>query len=156
MHRKTPRVRRKCWARMGPRWRLALGALLGFVLAPLRSVEVVPESDGKGPASLPGTTPCWRMEDFVVTTQCAPCTSFQIKTMSECGVTGFVEQINCGASKKGEFKSCRSLDMETRIFWKFEGAMLGAAAVFALLVVCRQRVLDGKALEKVRKQIESI
>lgn len=46
--------------------------------------------------------------------------------------------------------------METRIFWRFEGAMLGAAAVFALLVVCRQRVLDGKALEQVRKQIESI
>lgn len=53
-------------------------------------------------------------------------------------------------------RSCRSVEMETRIFWKFEGAMLSAAAVFALLVVCRQRVLDGKALEKVRKQIESI
>ncbi|XP_029139450.1 protein JTB [Protobothrops mucrosquamatus] len=78
------------------------------------------------------------------------------KTMPECDVTGFVEQISCGVSKKGEFKSCRSLEMETRIFWNFEGAMLGTAAIFALLVVCRQRVLDGKALEKVRKQIESI
>uniref|UniRef100_A0A803TQG9 Protein JTB n=1 Tax=Anolis carolinensis TaxID=28377 RepID=A0A803TQG9_ANOCA len=78
------------------------------------------------------------------------------KTMPECGATGFVEQINCSASKKGEFKSCRSAAMESRLFWRFEGAMLGAAASFALLVVCRQRLLDRKALEKVRKQIESI
>ncbi|XP_013926738.1 PREDICTED: protein JTB [Thamnophis sirtalis] len=141
---------------MGPRWRLALGALLGLVVAPSRSAEGLAENDAKAPASLTGTTPCWRREDFVVTTECSPCTSFQIKTMSECGVTGFVEQINCGVSKKGEFKSCRSLEMETRAFWRFEGAMLGAAGVFALLVVFRQRVLDGKALEKVRKQIESI
>lgn len=46
--------------------------------------------------------------------------------------------------------------MEAQIFWRFEGTVLGMVAVFALLVVCRQRVLDRKALEKVRKQIESI
>lgn len=34
--------------------------------------------------------------------------------------------------------------------------MLSLVLVFALMVVCRQRMLDRKALEKVRKQIESI
>ncbi|XP_034954559.1 protein JTB [Zootoca vivipara] len=141
---------------MGPRWRLAIAALVGFVVPVPGLAEVALESDGKNPASLPGVTPCWQSEDFVVTQQCAPCQSFQAKTMPECSVTGFVEQINCSASKKGEYKSCRSMEMEARIFWKFEGAMLGVAAVFALLVVCRQRMLDRRALEKVRKQIESI
>ncbi|XP_044304385.1 protein JTB isoform X2 [Varanus komodoensis] len=121
-----------------------------------RLAEVALENDGKSPVSLPGATPCWQTGDFVVAVQCAPCTSFQMKTMPECGATGFIEQIDCSASKKGEFKSCRSTAMEAHLFWKFEGAMLGVAAVFALLVVCRQRMLDRKALEKVRKQIESI
>lgn len=59
----------------------------------------------------------------------------------------------CSVSPLG---SCRSAVMEARAFWRFEGAMIGVAVIFALLVVCRQRVLDRKALEKVRKQIESI
>ncbi|XP_061461751.1 protein JTB isoform X2 [Rhineura floridana] len=141
---------------MGPRWRLAVAAILGFVVPAPGLAEVAFESDGKNPASLPGVTLCWQSEEFVVTQQCAPCQSFQAKTVPECSATGFVEQINCSDSKKGEFKSCRSIEMEARVFWKFEGAMLGLVAIFALLVVCRQRVLDRKALEKVRKQIESI
>ncbi|XP_067328399.1 protein JTB [Anolis sagrei] len=144
---------------MGPRWRLVVvGLFAGLLLLAASSLaEVASENEGKkSQGAVLGTTPCWRTGDFVVTLQCAPCTSFQSKTMPECGATGFVEQINCSASKKGEFKSCRSAAMEARLFWKFEGAMLGAAAAFALLVVCRQRLLDRKALEKVRKQIESI
>ncbi|XP_061461752.1 protein JTB isoform X3 [Rhineura floridana] len=70
-----------------------------------RLAEVAFESDGKNPASLPGVTLCWQSEEFVVTQQCAPCQSFQAKTVPECSATGFVEQINCSDSKKGEFKS---------------------------------------------------
>lgn len=46
--------------------------------------------------------------------------------------------------------------MEAHVFWRFVGTMMCIATIFAVLVVCRQRVLDRKALEKVRKQIESI
>lgn len=53
-------------------------------------------------------------------------------------------------------RRCRSAVMEAQVFWRFVGTMMCVAAVFAVLVVCRQRVLDRKALEKVRKQIESI
>lgn len=53
-------------------------------------------------------------------------------------------------------RSCRSAVLEAHVFWRFVGTMMCVAAVFAVLVVCRQRVLDRKALEKVRKQIESI
>ncbi|XP_043819578.1 protein JTB isoform X2 [Dromiciops gliroides] len=100
--------------------------------------------------------PCWLVEDFVVAEECAPCTTFQAKTTPECGTTGFVEKISCSGSKRDEFKSCRSAMMERHLFWKFEGAVVGVAAVFACLVILRQRSLDRKALEKVRKQIESI
>uniref|UniRef100_A0A8C5NV38 Protein JTB n=1 Tax=Jaculus jaculus TaxID=51337 RepID=A0A8C5NV38_JACJA len=79
-----------------------------------------------------------------------------LKTTSECRLTGYVEKITCSSSKRNEFKSCRSALMEQHLFWKFEGAMVGVALIFACLVIVRQRQLDRKALEKVRKQIESI
>uniref|UniRef100_F6QEW8 Protein JTB n=1 Tax=Bos taurus TaxID=9913 RepID=F6QEW8_BOVIN len=100
--------------------------------------------------------PCWLVEEFVVAEECAPCSNFQAKTTPECGSTGYVEKITCSSSKRSEFKSCRSALMEQRLFWKFEGAVIGLALVFACLVIVRQRQLDRKALEKVRKQIESI
>ncbi|NXV52536.1 JTB protein, partial [Uria aalge] len=100
--------------------------------------------------------PCWQVEDFVVAQECARCSSFEVKTLPECAPTGFIEKISCPTSKREEAKSCRSAVMEAHIFWRFVGTMMCVAAIFAVLVVCRQRVLDRKALEKVRKQIESI
>ncbi|XP_004693796.1 PREDICTED: protein JTB [Condylura cristata] len=100
--------------------------------------------------------PCWLTEEFVVAEECSPCSGFQTKTTPECGTTGYVEKITCSSSKRNEFKSCRSALMEQHLFWKFEGAVVGVAVVFACLVIIRQRQLDRKALEKVRKQIESI
>ncbi|NXN97938.1 JTB protein, partial [Rhinopomastus cyanomelas] len=99
---------------------------------------------------------CWRVEDYVVVQECARCSSFQAKSMTECEPTGFVEKITCATSKRDDFKRCRSAVMEAQVFWRFVGTMMSVTAVFAVLVVCRQRVLDRKALEKVRKQIESI
>ncbi|NXG66258.1 JTB protein, partial [Hemiprocne comata] len=100
--------------------------------------------------------PCWRVEDFVVAQECSRCSSFQAKTLPECNPTGFIEKINCANSKRDEFKSCRSAVLEAQLFWRFLGSMLAVAAISAVLVVLRQRVLDRRALEKVRKQIESI
>lgn len=102
------------------------------------------------------TLPCWLVEEFVVAEECTPCSTFQAKTIAECGSTGYIEKITCSASKRNEVKSCRSALMEQHLFWKFEGAVVGVALIFACLVVIRQRQLDRKALEKVQKQIESI
>ncbi|NWI68991.1 JTB protein, partial [Todus mexicanus] len=99
---------------------------------------------------------CWLVEDYVVVQECARCSSFQAKSMSECRATGFVEKVTCANSKREDFKRCRSAAMEARGFWRFVGTMMCVAAVFAALVVWRQRALDRRALEKVRKQIESI
>ncbi|XP_048366295.1 protein JTB [Sphaerodactylus townsendi] len=139
---------------MGPRWRLVVAALVGLLVPPPRLEAAASESDGKTIVNVSKATLCWRTEDFVVTHPCSPCSSFEAKRTPECQVTGFIEHITCG--RKQEIKSCRSVEMEAHTFWKFEGAMIGLAAFFALLVVYRQRMLDRKALEKVRKQIESI
>ncbi|KAM9242849.1 protein JTB isoform 1-T1 [Dugong dugon] len=98
---------------------------------------------------------CWLVEEFVVAEECAPCSYFQAKTIPECSSTGYVEKITCSSSKRSELKSCRSAATEQQSFWKFEGAVVVVAVVFACLVVVRQRLLDRKALEKVRKQMES-
>ncbi|XP_007525433.1 protein JTB [Erinaceus europaeus] len=139
--RGLPPGRHLCWLLCAVTLRLCLAE------APLREEKLsVSTSD----------SPCWLMEEFVVAEECSPCSSFQTKTTPECGSTGYVEKITCSSSKKNEFKSCRSALMEQHLFWKFEGVVVGVALVFACLVIIRQRQLDRKALEKVRKQIESI
>ncbi|XP_075931715.1 protein JTB isoform X2 [Anarhichas minor] len=100
--------------------------------------------------------PCWLLEDFVVTTECSQCNAFQSRSWSSCELTGYVERVNCSRSNREEHKSCRSAVMEDHLFWKFEAAMLALTAIFAVLVVVRQRWLDRLASEKVRRQIESI
>uniref|UniRef100_A0A665TQJ1 Protein JTB n=1 Tax=Echeneis naucrates TaxID=173247 RepID=A0A665TQJ1_ECHNA len=78
------------------------------------------------------------------------------KSWLACGLTGYVERVNCTRTNKDEYKSCRSVVMEEHLFWKFEAVMLALTVVFAILVVVRQRWLDRLASEKVRRQIESI
>ncbi|KAG8431887.1 hypothetical protein GDO86_019574 [Hymenochirus boettgeri] len=102
------------------------------------------------------STQCWMAEEFVISKECYGCNEFESKRILECKDTGFIEQVNCAISKKADYKSCRSVEMEKQVFWEFVGCMMGAAVIFSLLVIHRQRTLDLRALEKVRKQIESI
>ncbi|XP_037549663.1 protein JTB isoform X3 [Nematolebias whitei] len=122
---------------------------LGVYGASLRSEE-------KTTAALkPAVAPCWLTEEFVVSEVCVRCSDF-IASRSACSQTGYIERVNCTKSNKEEYKSCRSALMEEHLFWKFEAAMLALTALFAVLVVIRQRRLDRLASEKVRRQIESI
>ncbi|KAM4690479.1 protein JTB [Rhinophrynus dorsalis] len=102
------------------------------------------------------STQCWLAEEFVISKECSSCNEFESKRISECRDTGFIEQVSCSISKKAEFKSCRSVVKEKQVFWQFVGIMMGSAVALSLFVVYRQRTLDMRALEKVRKQIESI
>ncbi|XP_048881181.1 protein JTB-like isoform X1 [Brienomyrus brachyistius] len=104
----------------------------------------------------PMATPCWQVEEFVVSAECFQCNAFQLRSWPVCNPTGYVEKINCGKSKKDEYKSCRSVAVEEGLFWKFEGTVLCLTVVFALLVILRQRALDRRASEKVRRQLESV
>ncbi|XP_077116728.1 protein JTB [Ranitomeya variabilis] len=102
------------------------------------------------------STPCWQTEEYTISQECYSCSQFEAKTLGQCSITGFIEQVACTASDKSEYKSCRSAPMEKRVFWQFVGVMLAGTVALSLLVISRQRTLDRRALEKVRKQIESI
>ncbi|NXC05326.1 JTB protein, partial [Orthonyx spaldingii] len=93
--------------------------------------------------------PCWRVEQFVVAQECTRCSGFQmVRAAPRGGCWGWGPPIYPWG--------CRSAALEAQRFWRFVGSALGVAAAAAALVVLRQRVLDRRALEKVRKQIESI
>ncbi|XP_069806208.1 protein JTB [Dendropsophus ebraccatus] len=102
------------------------------------------------------SAPCWQTEEYTISKDCYSCNQFETKTLGQCGVTGFIEQVACTSTNKSEYKSCRSAPMEKRVFWQFVGVMLAGTVALSLLVISRQRTLDRRALEKVRKQIESI
>ncbi|XP_033927246.1 protein JTB isoform X2 [Melopsittacus undulatus] len=127
---------------------------LALLLCGISPAAAMAAGDERRSAS-PVSAACWRVEEFVVAQECSACTGFQM-TVPECSPTGFVEQINCAGSKRAEFKSCRSALQDSRSFWHFVGSSLALAAGASILVLWRQRLLDRKALEKVRKQMESI
>ncbi|XP_067267350.1 protein JTB isoform X1 [Chanodichthys erythropterus] len=152
---------------------LALHALF-WGLVSLRVFGAALLSDEKATVAVTKavSAPCWQLEEFVVAKECSACEGFHSvsfwdmythahikkfrKSIPACSQTGFVETINCTKSNREEYKSCRSTKMEDLLFWKFEGAMLALTVVFAIVVVARQRSLDRKASDKVRRQIESI
>ncbi|KAL7382518.1 hypothetical protein ABVT39_023648 [Epinephelus coioides] len=134
---------------------LVLHALF-WGLVSLRVFGAALLSEEKTTAVKQVVAPCWLLEEFVVTVECSPCNAFQTRSWSSCTLTGYVERVNCTKTNRDEYKSCRSTVMEEHLFWKFEAAMLALTAIFAILVVVRQRWLDRLASEKVRRQIESI
>ncbi|KAM3858405.1 protein JTB [Diretmus argenteus] len=134
---------------------LALHALF-WGLVSLRVFGAALLSEEKTTATKSLASPCWLEEEFVVTAECSQCNAFLSKSWAACGLTGYVERINCTKSNRDEYKSCRSALMEEHLFWKFEAAMLALTVIFAMIVVSRQRSLDRLASEKVRRQIESI
>ncbi|KAM4013352.1 protein JTB [Anomaloglossus baeobatrachus] len=140
----------------------AAGSVLRGVLLLLsvqRWVLASPGQDQQSPGErepLAVSTPCWQTEEYTISRQCYSCNEFEAKTLGQCGITGFIEQVACTTSDKSEYKSCRSAPMEKRVFWQFVGVMLAGTVALSLLVITRQRTLDRRALEKVRKQIESI
>lgn len=134
---------------------LVLHALF-WGLVSLRVFGAALLSDDRTSAPKAHIAPCWLLEDFVVTAECAQCNAFQTRSWSACEATGYVERINCTRTNRDEYKSCRSAVMEEHLFWKFEAAMMALMTMFGVLVVIRQRSLDRLASEKVRRQIESI
>ncbi|KAM9737289.1 protein JTB isoform 1-T1 [Menidia menidia] len=136
--------------------RVLLLHALFWGLVSLRVFGAALLSEEKTTAVKPVATPCWLLEEFIVLDECVRCSDFNSRSQLACRQTGYAEKVNCTKSSREEYKSCRSALMEEHLFWKFEAAMLALMAVFAVLVVVRQRWLDRLASEKVRRQIESI
>ncbi|XP_057244102.1 protein JTB, partial [Malurus melanocephalus] len=106
---------------MGPGGLTVLLAVLSAVPAGLRAAAAAAASEERL-ASPALTTPCWRVEQFVVAQECTRCSGFEMKTIPACGATGFIEKINCASSHRDEYKSCRSAALEAQRFWHFVGS----------------------------------
>ncbi|XP_038659813.1 protein JTB [Scyliorhinus canicula] len=98
--------------------------------------------------------PCWEKEEFSIIRKCTSCSDYEKKVKVECAFTGFVEEIQCTSDHK--YRSCRSDEMEELKFWRFEGIVVLVGVIFAIIVLFRQRALDRRAEQKVRRQLESI
>lgn len=126
---------------------------LALLVAPLSYFNAVAsEDEGMQMSSLQ----CWQEEEFTVVINCGKCSPFQMNTLRACQQTGFIEAMNCSRSNLVQHKGCRLTWMEERLFWRFEFVAASLTAVFVLLVTGRQRALDRRATEKVRRQIQSI
>ncbi|XP_078071534.1 protein JTB-like isoform X2 [Mustelus asterias] len=118
-----------------------------------RICEAVPVQSEKNTRILQ-LRPCWEKEEFSIIRECTPCSDYEKTVHVECTFTGFVEEIKCTSDHM--YRSCRSDEMEELKFWKFEGIVVLVGVIFAIIVMFRQRTLDRRAEQKVRRQLEAI
>ncbi|XP_073422917.1 protein JTB [Dendrobates tinctorius] len=51
------------------------------------------------------STLCWQTEEYTIFRECYSCNQFEAKTLGQCSITGFIEQVSCTTSEKSEYKS---------------------------------------------------
>ncbi|XP_078423105.1 protein JTB-like [Cetorhinus maximus] len=119
-----------------------------------RVCEAIPLQSERNTTSILQSRPCWEKEEFSIIRECTPCSDYEKTVHVECTFTGFVEEVKCTSDHK--YRSCRSVEMEELKFWKFEGIVVLVGVIFAIIVMFRQRTLDRRAEQKVRRQLESI
>ena len=104
---------------------------------------------------LENTSMCWLNENHLVQEPCSPCTDFEVVSMrlSACQNTGYKERVKCEFS--GEvYRSCIVLN-DSRSFWSFQFSTMLVALVGYCLIQWRNRQLDRKMLERLRRQLQS-
>lgn len=100
---------------------------------------------------------CISGEDYVITSECHPCTAFEIasKSIGVCVHARYKEVISC---KSGETitRSCdRVAWLEERAFWKFEGFMFVLAVTSCISVYWRENILRQRIIRKVARQLRA-
>uniref|UniRef100_UPI00398E8C36 protein JTB isoform X2 n=1 Tax=Pristiophorus japonicus TaxID=55135 RepID=UPI00398E8C36 len=119
-----------------------------------RVCAAVPLQSERNTTSILQPRPCWEKEEFSIVKECAPCSDYEKTVHVECTFTGFVEEVKCTSDQK--YRSCRSVEMEELKFWKFEGVVILVGVIFAIIVMFRQRTLDKRAEQRVRRQLGEI
>lgn len=99
---------------------------------------------------------CWLNENHLVKEPCSPCSDFETAghlQNSACQNTGYKELVRCEFS--GEvFRSCIVLN-DSRSFWSFQFSTMLIGFVGYCLIQWRNRQLDRKMLERLRRQLQS-
>lgn len=105
---------------------------------------------------LENTSMCWLNENHLVKVPCSPCSDFETVAghmQSACQNTGYKELVKCEFS--GEvFRSCIVLN-DSRSFWSFQFSTMLLGFVGYCLIQWRNRQLDRKMLERLRRQLQS-
>ncbi|XP_067838298.1 protein JTB-like isoform X2 [Heptranchias perlo] len=119
-----------------------------------RVCDAVPLQSQRNTTRILQPRPCWEKEEFSIVRECTPCSDYEKTVHVECAFTGFVEEVKCSSDQT--YRSCRSVEMEELKFWKFEGVVVLVGVIFAIVVIFRQRTLDRRAEQKVRRQLGEI
>ncbi|RWS08500.1 zinc finger protein 236-like protein [Dinothrombium tinctorium] len=96
---------------------------------------------------------CWLTEHYTVKESCSPCTEFEkaSKHLPACVPTGYKELVTC--AKSGDFM--RSCDLGPKHFWYFEIVMIFFSLFGAFAVNLRQKQLNRKMIEKLKRQLNN-
>ncbi|XP_072925871.1 protein JTB isoform X2 [Hemitrygon akajei] len=119
-----------------------------------RICEAMPLQSQKNTTNILQSRPCWEYEEYSILRECRPCTDYEKIVHPECRFTGFIEEVKCAEDQR--YRSCRSVELEELKFWKFEGIVVLMGVIFAIIVTFRQRTLDRRAEQKVRRQLEEM
>lgn len=104
---------------------------------------------------LENTSMCWLNENHLIKIPCSPCTeSEQIsKHQIACLNTGYKELIKCEFS--GEvYRSCIVLN-DSHSFWTFQFSAMLISLIGYCLLQLRNKQLDRKMLERLKRQLQS-
>ena len=104
---------------------------------------------------LENTSMCWLNENHLIKEPCSPCSDFETAAphQSACQNTGYKELVKCEFS--GEvYRSCIVLN-DSHSFWSFQFATMLVGFVGYCLIQWRNRQLDRKMLERLRRQLQS-
>ena len=104
---------------------------------------------------LENTSMCWLNEDHLIKQPCSPCTDFEQVSQHQnaCVNTGYKELVKCKFS--GEvYRSCIMLN-DSRSFWSFQFTVMLFSFVGFCLIQLRNKQLDRKMLERLRRQLQS-
>ncbi|XP_076176728.1 jumping translocation breakpoint protein JTBR [Ptiloglossa arizonensis] len=107
--------------------------------------------------ALENNTICISGEEYEITSECHPCTAFEIasKSIDVCIRARYKEVLKC---KSGEIitRSCdRVAWLEERAFWKFEALMFILAISSCISVYWRENVLRQSIIRKVARQLRA-
>lgn len=103
------------------------------------------------------TTACISGDEYEITTECHPCSAFEIasKSIDICAHARYKEVVKC---RSGETitRSCdRVAWLEERAFLKFEALVLALALSSCISVYWRENVLRQRIIRKVARQLRA-
>ena len=96
--------------------------------------------------------PCWQTSKVDVIEYCHQCEgTVEPKLKETCNKTGWVERVKCRSSNVSVVRSCPL--PSSAPFWRFELFMVAISFLSAYFCYRRESFLEGKAFDRINKQV---